>query len=235
MSAQAQFVSEATRAYRARLNDLVDAFGVPTTDARTAGEQAATLTAAGMAWNDAIGPFLDTDGVRAVLGGPTRQAVGDRVRNRRLLALRTADTGGGTRLVYPLWQFDGAILTTLPRVPIATGYDPGELTHGWHVAAWLSAPDPGLGGLRARDLLATGNVEPVLALTGDVRYELGVDEVLVRPLPRAKDLPVSRARREPNRIRGVPAACAPGRWRWARGGITGYCFTTVLLAGYSCR
>jgi len=177
MSAQAEFVSEAAQAYRARLSDLVDAFGVPTTDARSAGERAAALTAAGMAWNDAVGPFLDTDGVRAVLGGPTRQAVADRVRNRRLLALRTADAGGGARLVYPLWQFDGATLTTLAQVLIATGYDPGETTHGWHVAAWLCAPDPGLGGLRARDLLTSGDIEPVLAMAGDLRHELGVDEL----------------------------------------------------------
>jgi len=187
MNAQTQFVSEAAQAYRDRLSDLVDQFGLPSTDAHTAGERAATFTAAGMAWNDAVGPFLDTDGVRALLGGPTRQAVGDRVRNRRLLALRTADVGGGTRLVYPLWQFDGATLTALPRVLTASGYDPGELTHGWHVAAWLSEPDPGLGGLRARDLLATGNVEPVLALAGDVRHELGVDELMAaRSMVRAR-------------------------------------------------
>src|SRR5688572_11313817 len=107
------YVSEATEAYRARLTTLVERFGTPTADARAAGERAAALTAAGVAWNEAVGPFLDTDGVRSVLGGPSRQAIADRVRNRRLLALRTADGAGGARLVYPVWQFDGATLTAL--------------------------------------------------------------------------------------------------------------------------
>lgn len=177
MESGTQFVREAAEAYRARLADLVEAYGVPVGDAHTIGERAASLTAAGMAWNDAVGPLLDTDGVRAALGGPSRQAVADRVRNRRLLALRTAESGGGARLVYPLWQFAGETLSALPDVLMATGYDPGELTHGWHVAAWLCAPDPALSGRRARDLLAAGHVAPVLTRASDVRLELGIDEV----------------------------------------------------------
>jgi hypothetical protein len=171
------FVREATAAYRARLESLTDGLGVPAADARAAGERAAALTAAGIAWNDAVGPFLDTDGVRSVLGGPSRQAVADRVRHRRLLALRTADDGGGARLVYPVWQFDGQTPATLPRVLAAAGYDPAERTHGWHVASWLSTPDPALGGRRPRDLLAAGHADAVVAGAADVRYELGVDEL----------------------------------------------------------
>ena len=171
------YVSEATEAYRDRLGDFVKRFGTPASDAKKAGERAAALTAAGLAWNDAVGPFLDTEGVRSVLGGPSRQAVADRVRNRRLLALRTADDGGGTRLVYPLWQFQGATLAGLAEVLVAAGYDPAETTHGWHVASWLSTPDPRMGDQRPRDLLAAGSLAPVLAAAADVRYELGADEV----------------------------------------------------------
>ena len=171
------YVSEATEAYRDRLDDFVKRFGTPGSDAKAAGERAAALTAAGLAWNDAVGPFLDTDGVRTILGGPSRQAVADRVRNRRLLALRTANDGGGTRLVYPLWQFDGATLNSLDEVLMAVGYDPAEPTHGWHVASWLSAPDPRLDDQRPRDLLTAGSADQVLSMAADVRHELGVDEL----------------------------------------------------------
>lgn len=171
------FAREAADAYRERLQALVDMYGAPVGDARAAGMLAANRTGAGIAWTAEVGPFLDTDGVRTTLGGPSRQAVADRVRNRRLLALRTADAGGAARLLYPLWQFDGATLTGLPAVLATTGYDPGELTHGWHVAAWLCAPDPALGGRRARDLLAAGHVGPVLAGAAEVRLELGIDEL----------------------------------------------------------
>lgn len=176
MTAQ-QYVREATEAYRSRLHEAVGSRGVPAGDARAAGERAAAVTTAGMDWNDAVGPFLDTRGVQAVLGGPSRQAVAERVKRRRLLALRTTGGPGRARRVYPAWQFDGATRTLLPQVLEAVGYDPDELTHGWHVAAWLSTPDNKLDGLRPRDLLAANHAEPVLAGAADVRYELGVDEL----------------------------------------------------------
>ncbi len=177
MAFREDFVREATEAYRLRLDELTSTLGVPFADPQAAGERAASLTTAGLAWNEAVGPFLDTDGVRCVLGGPSRQAVADRVRHRRLLALRTADDGGAARLLYPLWQFDGRTLEMLPGVLAAAGYDPADPTHGWHVASWLSAPDRGLGGQRPRDLLAHGHATDVVAGAADVRYELGVDEL----------------------------------------------------------
>jgi hypothetical protein len=172
-----QFVREATEAYGTRLREAVASRGVPPGDARAAGERAAAVTTAGMDWNDAVGPFLDTRGVQALLGGPSRQAVAERVGRRRLLALRTAGAPGRARRVYPAWQFDGATPKLLPRVLEAVGYDPDELTHGWHVAAWLSTPDKDLDGLRPRDLLAADHPDRVLAGAADVRYELGVDEL----------------------------------------------------------
>jgi hypothetical protein len=83
-------------------------------------------------WDKNLGPFYGTGQVRQLLGGITRQAVDDRVRRRRLLALRTADR----KNVYPTFQFDrrGQVLAGLPQVLSAfsdTGVD------GWTLASWL--------------------------------------------------------------------------------------------------
>lgn len=128
--------------------------------------------AAGALWADHAGPFLDTEGVAAVLDGISKQAISQRVHNRRLLALRT----GSGRLVYPLWQIrDGVPLPGLAEVLAAGGYDPDRPTTGWTLASWLTTEDPELGGA-PRDLLAAGRLEPVLTAARDVAGELGVEE-----------------------------------------------------------
>ena len=124
------------------------------------------------AWNDHVGPFLDTEGVSALLDGVSKRAVWQRVRGRRLLALKTSSG----RLVYPLWQFrDGAPLPGLADILVAAGYDPARPVTGWTVACWLATGDPDLGGSPSA-LLVAGRLEPVLAAARDVRVELGTDE-----------------------------------------------------------
>ena len=123
-------------------------------------------------WTDHLGPFLDTEGVSALLHGVSKHAVWQRVRGRRLLALKT----GSGRLVYPLSQFrDGAPLPGLADVLTAAGYDPARPATGWAVASWLATHDPDLGGT-PRALLAAGRLEPVLAAAHDMRVELGTEE-----------------------------------------------------------
>jgi hypothetical protein len=172
------YTREAASAYRARLREEVDRHGVPELDPRVAGERAAVLTAAGEAWNAEVGPFYDTAGVRAALGGVTRQAVSERTRKRRLLALvLTSDGSRQDRIVYPAWQFRPGVLRRLPAVLSAAGYDPDRPVSGWTIAAWLTQPDPALGGLAPLALLEAGHPDAVLVLAREVRASLGVDEL----------------------------------------------------------
>jgi hypothetical protein len=171
-AATGRYLDRATAAFRRRLTELIASAGVPSEDPEPLGERAGLAAAAGALWTDHAGPFLDTEGVTALLDGVSKQAVSQRVRGRRLLALET----GSGRLVYPLWQFqDGAPLPGLAEVLATAGYDPERPTTGWTVASWLATDDPELGGA-PRALLAAGRLEPVLAAARDVRLELGADE-----------------------------------------------------------
>lgn len=135
------------------------------------------FVAAGLAWADDVGPFLDTDGVRAALGGVTKQAVSQRMNARRLLGLRLAEDGSGAvRLVYPAWQFRPGILDLLPEVLAAAGYSPGRATTGWTIATWLTTSHPGLGGMTPVQLLAARRGKQVVVLARQVADSLGVAE-----------------------------------------------------------
>lgn len=93
------------------------------------------------------GPFTDTEGVRKLLGGVTKQAVSQRLRQRRLLGLSLAADGTARdRLVYPLWQFRPSVLRALPKVLAAAGFDPDRPVTGWRIAHWLTNTSDVLGG-----------------------------------------------------------------------------------------
>lgn len=167
-----RFIDLASEAFRRRLTELVESAGLPVEAPEPLGDRAGLTAAAGALWTDHAGPFLDSEGAAAILGGVSKQAISQRVHSRRLLALRT----GSGRLVYPLWQFhNGAPLPGLAEVLATAGYDPDLPTTGWTLASWLCTEDPELGG-SPRELLAAGHLEPVLAAAGDLRWELGVDE-----------------------------------------------------------
>lgn len=170
------FTERASAAYRRRLEELLESRPLPPQDPERAGRVAATMTAAAVAWDELIGPFLDTSGVQALLDGVSRQAVAERIRRRRLLALRTAGAPGAARWVYPRWQFEGRTPSLLPEILDAVGLDPARTSDGWMVASWLCSPDPRLDDLTPRDLLRAGHMERLRPLLGDVRYELGTDE-----------------------------------------------------------
>lgn len=175
------YARDAAKAYEDELRLQFKQYGsTPPLDPETAGRRAALVTASGLAWNDDVGPFYDTDGARAALGGVTKQAVSGRVSARRLLGLRLASDGSGRdRMVYPVWQFSGEVLRELPPVLAAAGYDPQRSTTGWTIAAWLRTSDPQLQGLAPTDLLERRHVAPVLARARDVAVSLGVDELEV--------------------------------------------------------
>lgn len=130
------------------------------------------MTSAGSLWADHAGPFLDSEGVTALLGGDDPREASPSPRGRLLLALRT----GTGRLVYPLWQFrDGAPLPGLAEVLDAAGYDPERPASGWTIASWLATEDADLGGA-PRELLAAGRVEVVLSAAWDLSEEIGTAE-----------------------------------------------------------
>lgn len=170
---RAEFVERATSAFRELLAALLESAEVPGEAPEDLGVRAGLTAAAASVWSAHAGPFLDTEGVMRLLGGITKQAVSQRARTGRLLALRT----GSGRLVYPLWQFrDGEPLPGLAAVLAAAGVDLERPVSGWTVASWLCTEDPELGGA-PRDLLAAGAVDAVTCAAADVRLELGVEEV----------------------------------------------------------
>jgi hypothetical protein len=118
-------------------------------------------------WRD-LGPFYTTRAVCQLLGGVTRQAVEDRRRRRRILALRTAD---GT-WVYPAFQF-GADNRVLPGLPDVLAALAQARVSEWTVASMLTTPQPALGGRSiVEHLRAERPIEPVLELCRAAAPEL---------------------------------------------------------------
>lgn len=70
-------------------------------DAAALGRRGALLAVAGTVWRRHLGPMLTTRQVAELLGVGSRQAVHDRVRRHRILALPTQERD----LAYPAFQF----------------------------------------------------------------------------------------------------------------------------------
>lgn len=95
--------SAAAAAFEETLLELGIADGDPEIgDARTLGRRGALLAVAGTVWRRHLGPLLTTRQVAELLGVGSRQAVHDRVRRHRLLALPTDEH----ELAYPAFQFN---------------------------------------------------------------------------------------------------------------------------------
>lgn len=105
-------------------------------------------------FDEFVGPFYDTSGLRTWLG-LSRQRLNQRVKNRQLLACPL--DGGGN--VYPTWQFrtNGAVLAGLGDVlsVLSEGTD-----DNWQIALWFSTPSEQLGNASPRDLLLKGRRIP---------------------------------------------------------------------------
>ncbi|MGH9139489.1 MAG: hypothetical protein ACRD0G_20960 [Acidimicrobiales bacterium] len=110
-------------------------------------------------WND-LGPFYSTRGMARVLGDITRQAMDDRRRRRKIVALRTADD----HWVYPAFQLDEhneiiGGLTESWAILREGGLE------DWSAAATLVGPQPELDGRSiVAHLRAVLPAEPVLEL-----------------------------------------------------------------------
>lgn len=156
-----EWIGDATAAFETALAELVGA-RQPSLDPAEAGRRAALKAVSGTMWTDAVGPFFDTDGVMALLGGVSKQAIHDRVRRHRLLALRT----GSGRLVYPTAQFvDEHVVEGLGKVLAVLIPDDAE---AWMVASWLTTADPDLGDRSPIAALRAGAVDDVVAAARQV-------------------------------------------------------------------
>lgn len=153
------WVDTATEAFETALADLV-AQAEPGSDPSHLGRTAALGAVAGSLWTDELGPFYDSDGVRVLLGNITKQAVSDRVRRHRLLALRT----GSGRLVYPAFQFQNRMVIDGFGDLLAT-VAPDD-TEGWFVGSWLTTPDPSLDGHTPLDYLRANGLNDALRGAG---------------------------------------------------------------------
>lgn len=118
-------------------------------------------------WDAQIGPFYDTPGLTTMLG-ITRQAVADRVRRRRILAVSTRDK----RLLYPVFQFDGQ--DTVPHLPELLAAFTDATVDGWAIAAWFTTPAATLMSRTPIDWLRSGeDPEPLRMLALDTAARWG--------------------------------------------------------------
>ena len=149
-----------------RLATLAETAQAPQLDAdELAGHLAAVvpvLTPSHSEWDEILGPFYTTAGVRALLGGVTRQAVESRRQRDAVLGCRTDD---GTWL-YPTFQFVGAddervqVLRGLPatlKVFADAGFD------GWTLGWWLRTANIHLEGCSPEEWLRSGRSADVVA------------------------------------------------------------------------
>jgi hypothetical protein len=96
-----------------------------------------------------------TDDVRAMLGDVSRQAVSQRVRNKRLMSMEISGKSW-----FPDWQFvDGRPVAGLPDV-ITALYDAGQ--DAYTADAVMRTPYPEEGGRTLADLLQAGQLDRVL-------------------------------------------------------------------------
>ena len=100
-------------------------------------------------WDAQLGPFYDTAGLTRYLG-VSKQALADRVKRRRMLAMTTSDG----KVVYPVLQFAGRdLLSGLPDVLAVFRDVPVD---GWTLASWLVSPSPNLDGMSVVEWLRAG-------------------------------------------------------------------------------
>lgn len=108
--------------------------------------------------NDRLGAFYTTERARKVLGGISRQAVRERVRNNRLLRVTTAD---GV-VLFPAFQFSNGVV--VPGLQKLLSVLLSGNVEGWTVAYWLTARVQALGDVTALEILASGDSDRIAEL-----------------------------------------------------------------------
>lgn len=128
--------SVAAKAFERMLQQLEDQEGMPDLgDPDTLGRRAALLATAEAVWGRHLGPLLDAEQVRTLLGVGSRQAVSDLAKRGRLLVL---DASGGRKL-YPSFQFAS---NGRPYPEIATVIEifADAVETAYTIASWFVSP-----------------------------------------------------------------------------------------------
>jgi hypothetical protein len=122
-------------------------------------------------WRE-LGLFYTTSGLARVLGGVSRQAIEERRRRRTVLALRTADGAW----VYPAFQLDGRNRVVPGLADVLERFRAETPDEEWMVAAFVAAPQPGLGDRSiVEHLRAGGDPAQALALADERASRWAVD------------------------------------------------------------
>jgi hypothetical protein len=133
-------------------------------DPAALGRRAALLAAGDVVWTERLGPFYSTKQVREVMGIGSRQAISERVKRRRLLALQGPD--GTPR--FPAFQFgqDGRLL---PGFGAILDVFAGAVESPYTTASWFVTPETLLAGKAPARWLRDGG-DPERAVTAASRY-----------------------------------------------------------------
>lgn len=115
------------------------------------GRRAALLAAADALWSKRLGPLLSREQAQKLLGVGSRQAVSQRAKRRRLLALPTHDD----RLAFPAFQFSasGRPYAALPA--ILEAFEGADLS-SYTIASWFVTPQRLLRGMSPAAWLRRG-------------------------------------------------------------------------------
>jgi len=153
--------SEAATAFASALAEVLGDRSISLEAAR----RAALIAAAGVAWEDAVGPLLTAAQAREVLGSVSRQRLNQLVGAERIIALQ--DSTSNRR--FPAWQFGDR---GRPSEPLAAAYytlvRDGALSP-WTAASWLVHPHPELQNRSPRDWALLGDSPRRLAVVAS-RY-----------------------------------------------------------------
>jgi hypothetical protein len=106
-------------------------------DPAALGRRAALLAASDVLWERHLGPLLSTKQVRELMGIGSRQAISERVKRRRLLAVPGRDGNPA----FPAFQFSGAG-RPLPALGAILDILRDAVASPYTVASWFVTPEP---------------------------------------------------------------------------------------------
>lgn len=118
-------------------------------DPRSLGRRAALLAVAGTVWRRHLGPLLTTKQVAELLGVTTRQAVSDRVKRHRILAL----PAGERELTYPAFQFSANGEPYRAMASVLEVFSTAKLSPHT-IASWFVTPQRALDGAAPAEWMA---------------------------------------------------------------------------------